>query len=513
VTEHQRVLAEIAAGPSGSQIGAFFDLDGTLIAGYSAVTFAQEQLRRFDVSLVEVADLVRAWLDVGLQRAEEETLVATAVRALGGRDEAAVSELSQRLFEKRLAGSIHPEARDLVQTHQRQGHTVAIASSATRYQVEPLARDLGIEHVLCTELEVVAGRLTGRVKGPILWGRGKAEAVARFAAEHRLDLARSYGYGNRDEDVRFLELVGRPRPVNPGRSLARVAAERGWPVLRFRSRERPDALLLARNAATLTGAGVVTLAGLGIGLALNRNRRQAANLITSVGPDVVLPLAGIDVTVSGEEHLWSSRPAVFIFNHQSYLDAVVIARLLRQDFTSVAKKELANTPVLGALGRLGNVAFVDRDNPAQARRALTPVVEKLRQGVSVVIAPEGTRSATHRVGPFKKGAFHVAMQAGVPIVPVVFRNTGDLLWKSSFVVRPGQVEVAVLPPISVAGWQRRELDARVARVRQLFVDTLSNWPDQRRSGTRSGPRRRRARQGSADGAGTERRPSRRRTAS
>jgi len=276
--------------------------------------------------------------------------------------------------------------------------------------------------------------------------------------------------------VPFLELVGRPHPVNPGRELARVAREKRWPVLRFRSRGRPDPVLLARNAATLYGVGAVTLAGLGIGLLLNRDRRQAFNLITSVGPDLVLALAGVDVEVSGEEHLWSHRPAVFLFNHQSYLDAIVVARLVRQDFTGVAKKELAQAPLFAAIGWLGNVAFVDRGNSVQARDALGPVVDKLREGVSVIIAPEGTRSATHRLGPFKKGAFHVAMQAGVPLVPIVLRNTGDLLWKESLVVRPGKVDVAVLPPISVDGWTVQELDRRVAEVRQLYVDTLESWP-------------------------------------
>src|SRR5262249_60882290 len=109
---------------------------------------------------------------------------------------------------------------------------------------------------------------------------------------------------------------------------------------------------------------------------------------------------------------------------------------------------------------LGNVAYVDRGDSAQARQALGPVVDKLRDGVSVVIAPEGTRSATHRVGPFKKGAFHVAMQAGVALVPIVLRNTGDLLWKESFLVRPGRVDVTVLPPISVDGWKAQDLDRR-----------------------------------------------------
>ena len=120
--DHERALNEIATGPTGPEVGAFFDFDGTLIAGYSAAAFAEAQLRRLNVSPLEVADLVRAWLDVSLQRAEEETLVATAVRSFGGYEESDVRELSERLFVDRIAGSVHPEARALVraQDHAQQ---------------------------------------------------------------------------------------------------------------------------------------------------------------------------------------------------------------------------------------------------------------------------------------------------------------------------------------------------------------------------------------------------------
>jgi putative phosphoserine phosphatase/1-acylglycerol-3-phosphate O-acyltransferase len=192
-----------------------------------------------------------------------------------------------------------------------------------------------------------------------------------------------------------------------------------------------------------------------------------------VGSDLGLAVAGIDIDiVQGAEHLWSARPCVFVFNHQSKLDTIVVTKLLRSDFTGVAKKEAANVPGFGQFFRLAGVAFIDRSNPAKAREALTPAIEKLRDGMSLVLAPEGTRSATPRLGPFKKGAFHIAMQAGVPMVPIVLENAGELMWRYDQMVRPGTVRVVVHPPIETDEWRVETLDEHVAHVRGLFLETL-----------------------------------------
>jgi putative phosphoserine phosphatase/1-acylglycerol-3-phosphate O-acyltransferase len=167
---------------------------------------------------------------------------------------------------------------------------------------------------------------------------------------------------------------------------------------------------------------------------------------------------------------------VFVFNHQSSFDVIVIARLLRRDFTAVAKAELARDPRFAALGALAGVAYVDRSDRSQSRAALAPVVEKLRSGISLAIAPEGTRSATPTLGPFKKGAFHIAVQAEVPIVPVVVRNAGEIMWRASLVARPGTVDVVVLPPVPTDGLGADDVEDLADRVRQQFVDTLDNWP-------------------------------------
>lgn len=475
MTDIEELLDAIANGPAGPEVGAFFDVDGTLLDGYTAFAFYEQRLRSLSIGPSEFVRSLLAGLDMELRGGDVSELMRVSLQAWAGREESELLKLGERLFTGRIAGCVYPESRALVAAHQRMGHTLVIASSATRAQVGPLARDLDFDHVLCTEIGVRDGRITGEVEGPILWGPGKAAAVSEIAVRESIDLERSYGYANGDEDVPFLELVGHPRALNPGSDLARIARDRSWPIRRFGGRARPGLTELVRTSAALGGAGAAAAVGLSIGM-LNRSRRDARNVAGALGGDLGLALAGIRVDVVGEERLWSHRPAVFIFNHQSSLDVLLLARLLRRDFTAVAKKELARDPRFAPLGFLGDVAYVDRSDAAQAREALVPVVEKLRGGTSIVMAPEGTRSPTPRPGRFKKGAFHVAMQAGVPIVPIVIRNAGELMWRNSFFLRPGRIEVAVLEPISVEDWKPRALTERVSAVRELFVRTLEDWP-------------------------------------
>ena len=471
----QALLADIEAGPGGPEIGAFFDFDGTLIAGYSAEAFVLDAIRRRKVDPQTMVRSLLAGLDMQLRGSDVTALMDIAADAGKGRREEALIELGQRLFRERVAGTVYPEARAIVKAHQRKGHTVALASSATMFQAGPLAADLGIEPVLCTKIEVEDGRLTGRVDGPVLWGKNKADAVAAFAADNGIKLAESYGYANGDEDVEFLETVGRARPLNPASGLARVAEERGWPIVRFEPRGRPGIIPVIRTAAAL--GGIATTLGVGVGLGvLNRSRRTAVNYVATVGPEVALGLAGVELRMSGEEHVWSHRPAVFVFNHQSSFDVIVISRLLERDFTAVAKAELAHDPRFAALGALADVAYVHRGDHTQSQAALAPVVEKLRSGLSLAIAPEGTRSATPTLGPFKKGAFHIAVEAQVPVVPVVIRNAGEIMWRASLVARPGTVDVAVLPPVPTEGLGADDVDDLCGRVREQFLATLEDWP-------------------------------------
>lgn len=469
------LIAEIEASPEGPHVGAFFDFDGTLIDGYSAVAYFKDRLMARDVGTTELLKSVAESVNVEMRGRDVHRLVEIAVGALGGRSEAEVDQMGQRLFRKSIAGMVFPEARLLVEAHQRRGHTVVMASSALTFQTAAAAQDLGIDDVLCTRLETRDGVLTGLVDGPILWGEAKATAVREFAGERGIDLAQSFAYGNGTEDLIYLATVGNPRPLNPTEQLAAAAVERGWPTARLSRPQHLSPELVVRSAAAYAGAAAGFMAGLALGV-VNRSRSTALEVTASVGSDLALAAADIDMRVVGAENLWSARPAVFIFNHQSQLDVVILAALLRGNFTGVAKKELKTDPIFAPMGWLADIAFVDRANTEEAKKALEPAVQALRNGRSLAMAPEGTRSATPRLGQFKKGAFHVAMQAGVPLVPIVIRNAGELMPSHGLLVSAGQLDVAVLPPVPTVGWTKNDIDEQVHRVRQMFLDTLANWP-------------------------------------
>jgi len=462
---------EIDEGPAGGEIGAFFDLDRTLLAGYSAAEFVRDDLRAGRMGPV---DLVRtlvaaAWFQLG--HIGFSGFVANTVARLRGMSEAEFEDIAQRVFTDRLAGAVYPESRALVQAHLRKGHRVAIVSSATRYQIEPLARDLGVEHVLCTELEVHNGRLTGEVVHPTCYGEGKAIRARAFALARGVALDQSWFYTDSDEDLPLLEIVGNPRPTNPSVRLTEIAARRGWPVKFFHSRGTPEAMAVLRTSLAIGSLVPSLLLGVPAAL-LSGSWRRAVNVAISTWGELGTALAGVDVRVTGEEHLWSQRPAVFIFNHQSGIDMLVLCRLLRRDIVGIAKQEIRRNPIFGPAFALAGAVFVDRFNHQRAVAALKPALDALRQGVSIVLAPEGTRSSTPRLGRFKKGAFHLAMTAGVPIVPIVLRNTLDALPKHAMVVRPTTIEVVVHPPISTADWTPATLDREIEAMQRLYSETL-----------------------------------------
>jgi len=155
---------------------------------------------------------------------------------------------------------------------------------------------------------------------------------------------------------------------------------------------------------------------------------------------------------------------------------MIAGALVSDNFTSVGKKELENDPIVGTMGKIMDAAFIDRDDPKKAVEGLKKVEELARKGLSILIAPEGTRLDTTEVGPFKKGPFRIAMSAGIPIVPIVIRNAEVIAARDSSTFNPGTVDVVVYPPIPIDDWTHDNLTDRIAEVRQLYLDTLMDWP-------------------------------------
>jgi putative phosphoserine phosphatase/1-acylglycerol-3-phosphate O-acyltransferase len=207
--------------------------------------------------------------------------------------------------------------------------------------------------------------------------------------------------------------------------------------------------------------------------ALTGSRREAQNFSFSLFADTASALIGLKLNIKGEQNLWAQRPAVFIFNHQSKADVIILAKLLRRDIAGIGKQEIRDMPVIGKVMEYGGLVFIDRANSGSAIQAMAPLVDAMvNEGKSVIVAPEGTRSVSPRLGAFKKGPFHIAIQAGVPIVPIVIRNAVDVAPKGDFVFRAATVDVEVLPPVDTTGWSTATLDQHVADVRQLFLQVL-----------------------------------------
>src|SRR4051794_23145857 len=261
------LLDAIASAPPGPQIAAFFDYDGTVIDGFSASAFYRHRIRHAEIGPLELAKTLLGAAR-GIDTGEDfEEFLKMALGAWRGRPEEEIAAIGERLFKHEIAGRMHWEAWRLVQAHHAQGHRVVLASSATRFQVEPMARELAADHVLCTPVEVADGVMTGRTAGPVLWGEGKARAARALAQEHELDLDECFAYSNGAEDIPFLAVAGHPLCVDPEPGLIKAAEERGWPILRCAPRpSRPGAIDVARTAAFYGAMGAAAWAGAGVGL-------------------------------------------------------------------------------------------------------------------------------------------------------------------------------------------------------------------------------------------------------
>lgn len=453
----------------GSHVAAFFDLDRTLINDFSAKQFVQSRIMSGKVTFSEVFNQLSGFVSYALGTSDFAQMAAMGARGVKGIKEQEFIDLGEEVYLDHLAEAIYPESRALVASHLAKGHTVVIVSAATTYQVSSVARDLGIESVLSTEMEVKDGKFTGKLIHSC-WGEGKASAGREFAKAHNIDLSKSYFYTDSHEDLPLLEIVGHPQAVNPDTKLSQLAYEQNWPIHRFEDTSSTTFMNGLRTGLALSSIYPAVLTGIASGVRSLSWRKGINTAISSLG-DFGARMAGLEMMVKGKENLYNHRPAVFIFNHQSSADMIILAKLLREDIQAIGKKELKNHP-FGPIFKAMGLIFVDRSNKEKAIEAMQPAVEALKTGTSIAIAPEGTRSVDRTLGKFKKGAFHLAMQANVPIVPVVIKNAHDAMPKGSSLVRPTNIEIVVLDPVDVSKWKLKNLEEHIEGVRKLFLDEL-----------------------------------------
>lgn len=237
----------IYAAEPGAHVGAFFDVDGTLVSGFIATAHAGHRFRNRQAVFGELTGIMEATVRYKLGRMEFERLLVRAAGYMRGERIDEQEALGEQLFHSHVHARIFPVMREVVRAHQQCGHTVVLSSSALSMHVMPLARYLGVEHVICNHFTVDAdGALTGDIVRPIVWGAGKAAAVQEFSQVKAVDLQQSFFYADGDEDLPLMRVVGHPVPVNPHAALAAEADQRGWPVLRTSTELRGPLKLLRR---------------------------------------------------------------------------------------------------------------------------------------------------------------------------------------------------------------------------------------------------------------------------
>lgn len=209
---------------------AFFDMDRTLVRVNTGKLYLSWRMKRGQAGMRDYLRVSGWMLQYTLGIVDAPRVTALALRGLAGIEEEAFRAECLEWYGAMVREHVTERARATVVARRRAGYVPVILSASSPYAIGPLAEDLGIEHILCTRLEVKAGRFTGGYEDPLVYGAGKVTVAERWASEHQIDLAASSFYTDSVSDLPMLERVGEPRVINPDPRLRMRALMRGWPV-------------------------------------------------------------------------------------------------------------------------------------------------------------------------------------------------------------------------------------------------------------------------------------------
>lgn len=213
------------------------------------------------------------------------------------------------------------------------------------------------------------------------------------------------------------------------------------------------------------------------GLTLGLFRHRLINVFAPLYGRPLLWLAGIRVQTRGMAHLGTPSGRIVAFNHNSFLEVLLISALNVPRFTWLGKRSFFFLPVLGQGMWLLGGHFIDRGHKRKAHASIQRLGAALRHHrLSAFVAPEGTRSRTGQLQPFKLGLFHMALDTGAPVVPMVIYGVHDLLQPDDWKVSPGTIRVEVHPPIDTSGWTREGLHAEADALHADYARWLAEGP-------------------------------------
>ena len=204
---------------------------------------------------------------------------------------------------------------------------------------------------------------------------------------------------------------------------------------------------------------------------IDKNGDLAYN-ITKTWAKFVLRVSRIKVTVQGSYNIRPDRSYIYMSNHQSNFDIPVALAYFPFKFRWVAKAELFKIPIFGyAMHRIGHIN-IDRSNRRAAFKSLKKAAKNIREGVSVLIYPEGTRSKDGNIGPFKNGGFVLSVESGTPIVPVIIHGTWPIMSRDKIIVKPGNVIIEIKKPIETKNYNRKTRNDLLKKVRSVICESF-----------------------------------------
>lgn len=196
------------------------------------------------------------------------------------------------------------------------------------------------------------------------------------------------------------------------------------------------------------------------------------HIVARIWAKCILVASGIKVTVKGHSNIDSAGSYIYMSNHLSNFDIPVLLAYLPVQFRWLAKAELFKIPLFGyAMQRAGYIS-IDRSNFRSAVQSLKRAAINIRDGVSVLIFPEGTRSQDCNIQPFKKGGFVLAVDSGVPIIPVIIHGTWPIMPKKRILVKPGNVVLEIAKPIKSSDYARKTKEDLMEKVRNVLIESF-----------------------------------------
>ncbi|MGI8755535.1 MAG: HAD-IB family hydrolase [Acidimicrobiales bacterium] len=430
---------------------AFFDLDRTLLIGASGPIFSA-MLKRVGVlpdRSIPGEGLLFRFFDLVGETLPAMLATRQMARSAAGWDRSLVRDAGRQAGE-RLVGEVPGFAKALIARHQAEGRQVVLATTSPYDLVRPLADALGIDDVIATRYGEADGHYDGSIDGFFVWGPGKLAAVRQWAADHGVDVERSYAYSDSIYDLPLLNAVKFPTAINPDPRLRMVAAVRRWPVQFF---DVP--------------AGVPKLAGM-----------EPQQMLQMLARPELVPWARFDI--DGTDRIPHDGPVILVGNHRSYFDPLAIGLAIAKVGRPVrflGKKEVFDAPIVGQLtAALGGIR-VERGSGSD--EPLAAAAEALEAGEAVALMPQGTiprgRAFFDPELKGRWGAAKLAAMTRAPVVPIGLWGT-EKVWPRSAKApnvlalgHPPTVRVRVGPPVEL---KYRSPDADTKRIMAALMDLL-----------------------------------------